>query len=95
MKVNEKAHYDEATGKLIVESTYDNNPALHQARMYRDAGVGQSGEHRLIGTLPMHLVKEWLKEAGVSWDDPAASDVIKRKILSGEFDKFRVWEGTY
>jgi hypothetical protein len=22
-------------------------------------------------------------------------DVIKRKMLSGDFDKLRVWEGTY
>ena len=37
-----------------------------------------------------------LKEAGVKWDDvEARQQVVKRKILSGEFDKFRVWKGTY
>jgi hypothetical protein len=41
------------------------------------------------------LINEWLKEAGVAWDDPAMDDIIKRKMLSGEFDKLRVWEGTY
>lgn len=95
MKVNEKVHYDESNDKIIVESQYDNQPYLHQARMLRDAGVGQKGHNKLVGRVPMHLIKTWLKEAGVAWDDPAAGDVIKRKMLSGEFDKFRVWEGTY
>jgi hypothetical protein len=64
--------------------------------MLREAGVGQTGESRLVGTIPMHIVAEWMKEAGLSWDDnEAKKDVIKRKMLSGDFDKFRVWKGTY
>ncbi len=44
----------------------------------------------------MHILSQWLKEAGVDWSDRgAAQEVIKRKMLSGDFAKFRVWEGTY
>lgn len=28
-------------------------------------------------------------------DVHARGEVVKRKILSGEFDKLRVWKGTY
>jgi len=43
----------------------------------------------------MHLLSQWLKEAGVSWGSKEAKDVIKRKMLSGDFDKLRNWQGTY
>jgi len=81
---------------IIVQKTYDNDVHIDKARMLREAGVGQTGESRLVGTIPMHIVAEWMKEAGLSWDDnEAKKDVIKRKMLSGDFDKFRVWKGTY
>ena len=81
---------------IIVQKTYDNDVHIEKARVLREAGVGQTGESRLVGTIPMHIVAEWMKEAGLSWDDnEAKKDVIKRKMLSGDFDKFRVWKGTY
>jgi len=81
---------------IIVQKTYDNDVHIEKARMLSEAGVGQTGESRLVGTIPMHIVAEWMKEAGLSWDDnEAKKDVIKRKMLSGDFDKFRVWKGTY
>jgi hypothetical protein len=33
---------------------------------------------------------------GIKWGDvEARREVVKKKILSGEFDKLRVWKGTY
>ena len=96
MKVGEKILYDHAEDKVVIQKTHDVNPELHRAQMLRDAGVGQTGEKRLVGTIPLNLIAEWCKEAGVKWDDiQARRDVVKRKILSGEFDKFRVWKGRY
>jgi hypothetical protein len=55
-----------------------------------------TGESRLVGVIPMHIMQEWFKEAGVSWDDrEACKEIVKRKMLSGDFDKLRVWEGSY
>lgn len=82
-------------GKLIHKKTHDFDPAIRHAKMLRDAGKQEFGESKLVGTIPLALVGEWLKEAGIAWDDPARDDVIKRKILSGEFDQLRVWKGTY
>jgi len=96
MKVGEKILYDHSNDKVVIQKTHDVNPELHRAEMLRNAGVGQTGEKRLVGTIPLNLIAEWCKEAGVKWDDTQArQDVVKRKILSGEFDKFRVWKGTY
>ena len=97
MKIGEKLHSVAGSdSEFVVETKFSNDPYLERAKQLRDAGVGQSGEHRLVGSIPMHLYSQWLKEAGVSHDDrQAAKDVLRRKLLSGEFDKFRVWEGKY
>lgn len=96
MKIAEKIHYDHANDKVVIQKTHDLSHEMHRANMLREAGVGQKGEHRLVGTIPLTLIAEWCKEAGVKWDDQQArQDVVKRKILSGDFDKFRVWEGRF
>ena len=81
--------------KLVHVKTHDWNPMLERAEALRQNGNAEFGESRLIGVIDSALINEWLKEAGVAWDDPAMDDVIKRKMLSGEFDKLRVWEGSY
>ena len=96
MKIGERIIYDESGDKLVHHRKFNNDPYLEQAKQLRDAGVGVKGHNKLVGRIPMHLVGQWIKEAGLSWDDnEAVKDLIRKKMLSGEFDKFRVWEGTY
>ena len=95
MKIGEKVHFD-GDDKFVIQNTYDNNPYLDEIKQMKAAGVGMTGEKRLVGRVPMHIVNMWLKEAGVKWDDTAAKqEVIRKKLLSGDFAAFRVWEGTY
>lgn len=95
MKVGEKFHNIDGN-KFAIESVYNNDPYLAEVKAIKDQGLGQSGDNRLVGRIPLHMVAQWLKEAGVRWDDAAAKqDVIKKKIMSGEFAKFRVWDGTF
>jgi hypothetical protein len=55
-----------------------------------------TGENRLVGSIPLHIMAQWCKDAGVNWDDiEARKEVVRKNILSGEFDKFRVWQGTF
>ena len=71
-------------------------PFFEEAKQIRDQGLGQTGENRLVGRIPVHLVVQWMKEAGLSWSDTEAKkDLIRKKMLSGEFDAFRIWKGTY
>jgi hypothetical protein len=96
-KIKEVVHHDDGGDTLTVETVYDNNPVLDSVKNLKDAGFDQQrGDNRLVGRIPMHIMAQWLKEAGVDWSDHgAAQEVIKRKILSGDFAKFRVWEGTF
>lgn len=102
MSANEKIY--EEDGKLIVKKSHDFSPILKQMEDIRRNGIiGMDGDKtgkgdaRFIGRIPMALAEQWCKEAGVSWSDAAArGDVIKRKILSGDFDAFRSdWKGNY
>ena len=96
MKIKEQVHHDIKNGKIIIESTYDNNPTLERAEQLRKAKVGLSGDNKLVGTIPIHIIKMWCTEAGIKWgDNEARREIVKKKMLSGEFDKLRVWKGTY
>jgi hypothetical protein len=95
-KIKETVHHDTKQGKIIVESTYDNNPALERVEQLNRQKVGLTGENRLVGSIPIHIIKMWCTEAGIKWSDiEARKQVVKRKILSGDFDKLRVWKGTF
>lgn len=95
MKTAEKVGFDNS-GNLTIQRKFNNDPYLKQVEEIRKSGAGQTGESRLVGRLPMHIVSEWVKEAGLQWSDhEAVKDLIRTKILSGDFDRFRVWEGSY
>ena len=93
-KISEKISFEH--DHMVIKQRHDVSQALKDARMARDAGIGMSGENRIVGFLQPAIIGAWLKEAGVAWSDTeAAKEVVKRKMISGEFAKFRVWEGTY
>ena len=93
-KVSEKIDFEH--DHMVIKQRHDVSQALNDVQKAKDAGVGMSGENRLVGFLDGAVLGAWLKEAGVSWSDTeAAKEVVKRKMKSGEFSKFRVWEGSY
>lgn len=94
MKLSEKPMWFD--DKLIIKTTHSADSALSVVQAAKHAEVGHKGDMRHVGRVPGALIAQWLKEAGVKWNDIAARDeVIKRKMLSGEFAAFRNWEGRY
>lgn len=88
---------DNHDGTFTVKKSYDNGDVLNLAKTYRDYGAPEPmSDSKLVGVLPMNIIAEWIKEAGLDWSDTeACGEVVKKKMLSGEFDKLRVWEGRY
>ena len=79
-----------------VKRTFDAKPTLDAVAQLRSAGLNSMGESKHVGRVPGWMITEWLKEAGVRWDDiEARNEVIKRKMLSGEVAALRNWTGTY
>ncbi len=96
MQIKEQVHFDKKENKIIVEKTYDNQGVLDRANDLRQGKHGMTGENRLVGTIPMHVITQWCKDAGIRWDDiEARKEIVRKKILSGDFDKLRVWKGTF
>lgn len=93
-KISEKIDFEH--DHMVIKKKHDVSQALNDVQKAKDAGIGMSGENRLVGFLDGAVLAQWLKEAGVLWSDTeAAKEVVKRKMMSGEFSKFRVWEGSY
>ena len=81
---------------MVIKQRHDVSQSLRDAQVAKDAGIGMSGENRLVGFVDGAVLGAWLKEAGVAWSDTeAAKEVVKRKMMSGEFSKLRVWDGSY
>ena len=81
---------------MVIKQRHDVSQSLRDAQVAKDAGIGMSGENRLVGFVDGAVLGAWLKEAGVAWSDTeAAKEVVKKKMMSGEFSKLRVWEGSY
>lgn len=79
-----------------VKTTFDAQPTLDNAATLRSAEAGMAGDYRLVGVVPGWLVAEWMKEAGLAHNDnEGRKDLIRKKMLSGEFSKLRVWGGNY
>lgn len=94
MKLGEQIYQD--GDRVIHRRRFANDPYIERAEALRREHGGVQGENRLAGIIPMHLLAQWVKDAGLKFDDTeAVRDLVRRKMLSGEFDKLRVWGGTY
>ena len=94
MKLAER--YFDDDGKLVIVETHDPNPVLDQVAAMKSAGHVGFSENRHVGRIPNFLLEQWLVEAGLSYtDDEAVKDLVKRKMLSGEFNNLRPWTGSY
>jgi len=96
MKIRET--FKEEDDNIIIKKTHDFTPVMKRMDDIRQ-NVDQDlrSDYRYVGTIPLPLMEQWCKEAGVKWDDVhARAEVVKRKILSGDFDKLRGnWKGSY
>lgn len=81
--------------KIVRKKTHDLDHAFDEVRLRREAPDMPLSDSWHVASVPSWVVTEWLKEAGVAWDDPAAKDVLRKKLLSGDVGKFRVHGGTF
>lgn len=58
-----RVHQDD--GKTVIEKTYDAEPLLEYAAAMRQNTQGESwGEGRIIGTVPMAIVGQFMRQDG-------------------------------
>jgi len=89
-------HKDHKNQKIIIEKQWDNTPTLERVNHIKSSGVGDGKDYKFAGSIPIGLLKEVCDKLGVNWNDvEARKDVVKKMMLSGDFDKLRVWKGRF
>ena len=96
MKISERTVAEDRL--LHIVQKHDVSATLKRAEMMRHAQ--QAGVHGSItadwipvGVVPAVMQRVWANEAGVAMDDrEAMEEVFERKLMIGEFSKFRVDE---
>jgi len=89
-------HKDHKNQKIIIEKQWDNTPTLERVNQIKSSGVGNGKDYKFAGSIPIGLLKEVCDKLGVNWNDvEARKDVVKKMMLSGDFDKLRVWKGRF
>ena len=58
MKIKEQVQYNPKEDKIEVARTFDNKPSLDRAEDLRKAKVGLTGENRLVGSIPLHIMAQ-------------------------------------
>ena len=94
-KLSKKYFFED--DKLIIKKTFDASHVLNDVKQARELTENSFGsDHKHAGYVDVAQLGIWLKEAGVAWTDTeAVKDVVKRKLMSGEFSALRVWEGSW
>ena len=94
-KLSEKYSFE--GDNLVIKKTFDASHMLNDAKHARETTQNSFGsDYKHVGNVDMGLLSIWLKEAGVSWEDTeAVKDVIKKNMMSNEFQALRVWEGKW
>lgn len=94
-QISENVTYDD--DQMIIKRTFSMDETLKDAQYARERSSNSFGsDYKHIGDIHPAMLTNWLKEAGVAWTDTeAVQEVMKKKLMSGEFAKLRDWEGTY
>jgi hypothetical protein len=83
-------------GKLVYHKQTDATASLEAVKMAREAPATPLADSVHVGRIDAHVLEMWLQEAGVKMHErDKVREVVRKKLLSGDFAKFRVWEGTF
>lgn len=97
-KIKDEFLYDNQYDKLIHKQTFDNTAEIERVdQIKKSDGLNKFGsDYKFVGSIPADLLVQWCKDSGVALhDQPAIQEVIKKKLMSGDFDKLRAWKGKY
>lgn len=93
MKTKEKFVDLDGT-KFGILKEYDNSAYLERNQALRSQGLGKTNDSWCVGSIPMHVLSQWMKEEGISWDDSEGrKKLILKKLNDPDFKKLRIVEG--
>lgn len=76
-------------GKIFIQKTQDISAHLEHAKHLAETHRN-GGDLRLAGTVDMVTAERWASECGHPIGSHEFAEYIKRKLMDGEFARFRV-----
>jgi len=84
--------YDFVDGKLVIRKSQDVQSLIDQNAYERENAPSMFGEMavRKIGSIPLIVAETWAKECGAAVGTKEFAEYAKRKLMDGDFAKFRI-----
>ena len=89
-------HYDDLHDRLTVHEVVDVEPVIEHVKAMREAtdGRGNGALGYYVGTIPVIIIRQYLKEIGVTYAEFLRDPVHIENIMNNpDYSKFRVWQG--
>jgi hypothetical protein len=89
-------HYDPMTKKITLEDVQDVTEIVERNRVMQNSGLSgytKSKDMKHVATIPLCFLTKWANEAGVSLNDKAMGEIIKKKLNDPDFKAFRTGMG--
>ena len=92
--IKEILHFDESSGKSIIQIVQDVDHYLKQIEKEKQHSVsGWKGDLHKVATVPLVLVERWNQEFKCNILDKKNRHLLMLKLKDPEFKKLRVKEG--
>ena len=92
--MTEILHFDECSGKSIIQTIQNVDPYLKQIENEKKSTVsGWKGELHKVATVPLVLVERWNQEFKCNILDKKNRHLLMLKLNDPEYSKLRVKEG--
>ena len=87
MQSDLQTRYFDEDGKIIIQRSQDIEDILEFNRQRNMEGHNRKSDMRLAGSIPFVVVEQWVKESGLKIGSKEFSEYIKKKLMSGDFNK--------
>ena len=74
-------------GKIIVNRTQDVQRILEWNKERNIEGHNRKSDMRHVGSIPFVVVEMWMNECGAAFGSQELNEYIKKKLMSGEYNK--------
>lgn len=87
-----KEHHDLIDGKVHVRRTQDVQALIEQNKHEAEAAPSMFGQARVrkLGSIPFVVAETWSRECGAAIGTKEFALYCKRKLMDGDFAKFRI-----
>lgn len=76
--------------KVVVKRTQDVQAILDHNKELQMDGPNKKSDMRHVGSIPFVVLEMWIKESGLKLGSREFAEYVKKKLLSGEYNKLLI-----